>query len=314
MSESSVFKCLALVAAIAALQGCGGGGGGGGGGFPLAFPAGDASAPQEESKPPEAAEPESTAPQTDRYAPVAGSEPAPSLSTPQTGSTADVGSASEGIFQSMYGYTFIDPKGNFAQRGLTDWTWGSIAVSDNNWSFDSRTRAYFIDVKPVSGSGTFTPKTSMEGTYSVDGRASSAWGPLKYSLSNALAITPESLQGKWSSTETSSGTSFEFDSNGVFSGATSGTQFGVCKLSGVVTQVEPGTAKNMFYLEMTAINAATASEKACTLDTSLPYAGFAGVVLTPAGMYAQNGYFRTFAFNAMTENLYLLTSYLRKEQ
>ncbi|WP_431276017.1 hypothetical protein ACQ858_06995 [Variovorax ureilyticus] len=314
--SKSTFGVLALAAALVALQGCGGGGGGG---YPVGLiPSGHGdSQPQTEAKAPEASNPgsetETTAP--DRYAPVAGSEPAPSPAEPQAGSSADVGSGTDGIFESRAGYTFISPKGYFARKDLVDWIWGSITVSGDNWSFNPDTRSYFISATPVTGSGTFTSKTSMDGTYSKDGGASSAWGPLKYSQSNALAITPKSLQGKWSVSDLPRNDMWlEFDSNGVFSGASSGSQFGVCKLTGAATQVEPGTAKNMFYLEMTAINAATASEKACTLDTSLPYTGLAGVVLTPAGNYVQNGYFRTFAFHVKTPNLYLLTNYLRKEQ
>lgn len=314
--EKSTLRLLALAAALAALQGCGGGGGGG---FPIGLaPSGNGdSQPQTEAKAPETSIPDSgtetTA--TDRYAPIAGSEPAPSLSEPQAGSTADVGSATEGIYESRTGYTFISPKGDLARKDLVGWTWGSIAVSGNDWSFNPDTRSYFIGATPVTGSGTFTSKTSMDGTYSENGGASSAWGPLKYSQSNALAITPNSLQGKWSVSDLPrNGMWVEFDSNGVVSGATSGSQFGVCRLSGAAVQVEPGTAKNMFTLTMTAINAASSSEKSCALDTSLPYEGFAGVVLTPAGNYVQNGYFRTFAFHVKTPNLYLLTNYLRKEQ
>ncbi|SCK21911.1 hypothetical protein VAR608DRAFT_1692 [Variovorax sp. HW608] len=319
--RKSTFRLLAFAAALAALQGCGGGGGG----FPITLvPAGNSdSQTQTESKVPEtdtsspAPTPETTpeTTPTDRYAPVAGSEPAPSLSDPQKGSTADVGSASEGIYESFFGHTFITAAGQLARKDLLDWTWGSITVNGTDWSFNPETRSLHITSKTVTGSGTFTSRTSMQGTYSEDGGASSAWGPLKYSQANALAITLANLQGKWSVADaTRYNMSLEFDANGVLSGTTSGPQLGVCSLSGAAVQVEPGTAKNMFYLAMTAVNAATGSERACTLDTSLPFAGLAGVVLTAAGIYPQNGYFRTFAFHVKTPNLHLLTNYLRKEQ
>jgi hypothetical protein len=153
----------------------------------------------------------------------------------------------------------------------------------------------------------------MDGTYSKNDGAPAAWGPLTYSLSNALAITPADLQGTWSASGTYA-MSFAVDANGGFSGVTSGSELGVCQLSGSLIQVTPGSAKNMFTLTMTAANAATGSDKACMLNTASSYAGLAAIVLTPAGIYQQNGYFRTIAFNAMTGNgASLFSGYLTKE-
>jgi hypothetical protein len=253
---------------------------------------------------------------------VPGSEPEPSVSAPQAGSTAQAGSGWEGIYESSaWGYTFIVPGGKVLfSKGAADWTWGSIAVSGVNWSFNPDT--YSLSggtVLAVTGSGTFTPKTSMQGSYSKDDGRTSSWGPLTYSTANALAVTLANLRGKWSVkndsiNSTLYGMSVEFDANGMFTGTTSGAQVGVCKLSGSVVQVEPGTSKNLFYLGMDAVNAAAGAERACQLDTTSTYYGLAAIVLTPAGTYVGNGYFRTFTFHALTDNIVVFTNHLRKEQ
>jgi hypothetical protein len=225
-----------------------------------------------------------------------------------------VGSAWEGIYESTSGYTFITPSGTLFRKDLVQWIRGSISVSGTNWTFNSDTSALFITTQPVTGSGTFTPQTSMDGTYSTNGGTPVAWGPLTYSLANALAITPASLQGTWSASGMYA-MSFDVDANGGFSGATSGAQLGVCQLSGSMVQVTPGSAKNMFTLTMTAVNAATGSDSPCRLNTASSYAGLAAIVLTPAGRYQQNGYFRTIAFNAITgDGASLFSGYLTKEQ
>ncbi len=328
MTKKSTFKLLALAAAMAALQGCGGGGGGGG--FPLMAAAPPSSDSQAQVPPPSVpdtsnstgdeaivdetpggtSDPRPTP--SDPFAPIAGTEPAPTK--PEPGSTAEVGAVSEGIYQAMFGYTFIDSNGKLSRRNLIDWIDGTITVTgDVNWTVEGK--SYYLTTQSLTGSGTFTPKTSMQGSYSTNSGSAQDWGTLKYSLSNSLAITPASLQGKWSVTDGSM--SVEFDQDGMMvSGTTSGATFGVCDLSITAAQSAPGTSKNLFSLTMTAVNAATGTAPACKLDTVSPYSGLAAVVLTPAGNYVGNGYFRTFAFNAVSNGnpVHMVTSYLRKEQ
>ncbi|MDN8617324.1 hypothetical protein [Variovorax ginsengisoli] len=327
--KSKILLSLSLVS-LAALHGCGGGGGGGAQGFPLM--AGDSGSPPksepaqapDEQAPSGTPTPEPTptptpdrppAPTTDPFAPVAGSEAAPSLSAPQPGSTADVGSASEGIYESLYGITFVGPTGQLVRRDLLNWVWGSIAVNGSNWSFNSDTRAIRSTSadQTVTGSGTFTPKKAMNGTYSLDGRPATDWGPLTYSLANALAVTQESLAGKWATANSSTfNMSIEVDATGSFTGTTSGSTIGVCSISGSAVQTQPGTAKNSYAMTLSAINAASSSQTACALDTTLPYTGPAGIVLTSAGIFVGNGYFRTLTFHAKSPNGALITSYLQK--
>jgi len=346
-SKKPLLRLLALAAALSVLHGCGGGGGGGDDASaapqtppevqtpetpetpltPIAPPAEETPSTPETPQTPDPTtpgtveEPETpqvpdtpTPPPSDPYAPVAGSEPAPSLSQPQPGSTAAVGSAWEGIYESMSGYTFITPTGMLFRKDLVEWTRGSISVNGTDWVFNSDTNTVFLTMQSVTGSGSFTPKTSMTGTYSKNGGTSATWGPLTYSQENALAVTTASLQGNWSATNATYGMSLEFDASGVFSGTTSGAQIGTCQLSGSMVQVEPGSSKNMFSLTLTAVNAATGSDKKCSLTTSTSYTGLAGIVLTPAGRFVGNGYFRTIAFNIATAQGSAFTNYLLKQQ
>lgn len=237
-----------------------------------------------------------------------------------------MGSAWEGIYESRYGYTFITPLGLLIGSNMSDWTWANINVTGNDWTIDP-TGSFIngnLGIKSVAGSGVFVPKASMNGSYTKEGMPSVAWGPLTYSSSNALAITPANLQGKWPVGSTY-GMSLEFDADGTFSGTTSAIGLlGACKLSGSLIQVTPGSAKNMFYLVMGAVDDSANVDTgfsdsslnklfACRLDTVEAYIGLAGIVFTPAGNNPQNGYFRTMAFNTMTEQGYAFTNYLRKQ-
>jgi hypothetical protein len=317
------------VLSLSLLQACGGGGGGG---FPVALaPTSAASGQSEpESKSPEDGQDAQTPstetpdtspspPPTDVRAPVPGSEPAPSLNAPQAGSTAEASTGFDGIYEATFGYTFITPQGVLARKDLLDWTWGSINIQGSDWAFnpDTRVRQGSFAEKTATGSGTFTAKTSMTGRISVDGREATKWGPLKYSISNALAIKQEALAGNWSVTERTNGglgMAIEFDSAGGFTGTTAGSQIGVCKLTGAAIQATPGSARNLFYMTMTATNAASGTEKPCALDTTLPYAALSAVVLEAADFIEQRGYFRAFVFHARTANGAMVTNFLHRER
>jgi len=154
----------------------------------------------------------------------------------------------------------------------------------------------------------------MDGTYAEGTSDAKAWGPLTYSQSNALAITPASLQGKWSSSNSSYAMSFEFDAKGVFTGATSGAQLGLCNLSGSLVQTTPNSSRNMFQLTMSVVNAASGSDTPCRLNVTNAYQGLAAIVLTPVGVFVKDGYYRNIAFHMRTgNNTAFFTNTLRKE-
>ncbi|MBO9513325.1 MAG: hypothetical protein J7549_04345 [Variovorax sp.] len=314
MTKKSISNLLALTAALAVLQGCGGGGGGGGYAGPLP--------PTTSNISPTPTTPTTPTPSPEDLAQLPGTELLPSLSSPQSGSIADAGSGSnkwEGIYEDAYGVTFITAGGGLMRRAQHGWSVGTITVDDTTtplspkWTFNHDLSVYVPDgTEPegfMNGSGNFLGKT-MVGTYQKDGDlAPSVWGPLDYSVSNALAITSESLLGTvW--TYKDGGMSITFGANGDFTGTTSGAD-GVCSLSGTATQLDPSSKKNMFALNMTAQDAAGAGETPCNLDTQSSYIGLSGFVLLPAGKYPQNGYFRTFTINMVSDS-HIITTYLRK--
>lgn len=328
---------LAATALCSGLAACGGGGGDGGGGVgsdgsgpgstgsvPVAAGAPEPAAPAP-ANPTEEAVPTPAAPpgpspkapdsSSDPYAPVAGSEPAPRLSAPQPGSTAAAGNDSEGIYESLFGYTFIDPAGKFARRDLLDWTWGSINVTGLNWTFnpDTQTLGGLFGVQTVTGAGTFVAKKSMDGQSSRGGGVSQQWGPLKYSAANALAVDQGSLAGQWSLKDSSNNSvAIEVDPAGAFVGATSGATFGECKVSGKITHTAPQTAKNAYAIEFNASNPVDGSAT-CALDVTTAYGGPAAIVLYPAGTYVGNGYFRALAFHAKSQ-IKITSMYLQRQR
>ncbi|MDH6167245.1 hypothetical protein M2282_002394 [Variovorax boronicumulans] len=299
-----------VLAAGVAVTGCGGGGGGGGVGFPLppvapAAPAATAPAPAPPSAP-------STPPNRD---PVPGSEPLPSLSAPQAGSTAAVGNDSEGIYVSLLDLALVGADGAIASKDHIGTLWGSIKVTGLDWSFNPDTAYYFIDASPVTGSGTFTPKKTMKGTYVYGKREPSAFGPLTYATENALAVSQDSVVGKWANPDSNFGVglSIEVDATGAFTGKTAGVQVGNCSISGVLAQAQPGTSKNMYGFKLSAADASTDGKDACKLKTDRPYLGPAAIVLVPAGTFDSNGYFRSIFFLVRTTNGATLSAGLRKQ-
>lgn len=298
-------------ACAAGLAGCGGGGGGGGsdaGGLPM-LPVLPAAAPASAPAPAPAPAPE---PNRD---PMPGSEPLPSLDAPQAGSTAAAGNDSEGIYASLLDITLIGADGSIASKDHIGTMWGSLTVTGLDWSFNPDTAYYFIDASPVTGSGTFTPKKVMNGTYSWDQRQPSAFGPQKYAVENALAVSQDSVTGKWANPDSNYGVglSIEVDATGAFTGKTAGVQVGDCSISGVLAQAQPGTSKNMYGFALNAVDAGIDGKNACKLSTNRPYRGPAAIVLVPAGAYEGNGYFRRVFFLVKTDNGATLTASLQKQ-
>lgn len=310
-------KALAVALLSAGLGACGGGGGGDGAPpSAMGFPSAPAPAPRPAPAPPPApsSAPAPAGPRVDPYAPVAGSEPLPLLTAPQPGSTADVGNGSEGLYDEMFGYTFVSSRGELARTMLLGTLWGSVSVTGPNWSFNPDTQFYYVKASPVTGSGTFSAKASMDGNYSTDGRSPEAWGPLRYSSANALAVTQDSVTGTWSNIgeKKNIGLSITVNETGYFSGRTAGSEIGVCAVTGAVGLSQPNSAKNFYALSLNATNAAAAGEKACQLDTAA-YGGPAAIIFASAGSFAGNGYFRNLGFVVRTANKATLSASLRRQ-
>lgn len=211
----------------------------------------------------------------------------PSLLSPQPGSTADVGEIAEGIYESDIdrrfgtGYTFIGPDGTIAlPLGDTDAIFGSVAVTGANWTFSPNTRqAYASGFGPASvkGSGTFSPKLSMQGKWG-GATESVEHGPLAYSPANALAVSQSSVAGTWTSNSINYAASITVDRNGAFRGTTDGRYTARCDISGSIEQFQPGTAKNMFKVSLWA-----PYSPYCILASS--YTGLGGIALVADGSY-----------------------------
>lgn len=308
-------KALAVALLSAGLGACGGGGGGDGA-PPSAtgFTPAPAPAPRPAPAPSPAPAPAPSGPRVDPYAPVPGSEPLPPLSAPQPGSTADAGNGSEGLYEEMFGYTFVSASGELARTMLIGTLWGSVSVTGPNWRFNPDTQYYYLKASPVTGSGTFSAKASMDGNYSTDGGSPQAWGPLRYSSANALAVTQDSVTGTWSNIgeKESVGLSITVDRTGYLSGRTAGSALGVCALTGAIGLYQPDSAKNFYALSLNATNAAAAGEKDCQLDP-VPYSGPAAIIFAPAGHFVANGYFRNLGLVVRTARAATLSASLRKQ-
>lgn len=309
-------KALGVALLSAGLGACGGGGGDGAPPSAMGFSSAPAPAPRPAPAPSSAPAPAPApaGPRVDPYAPAPGSEPLPLLSAPQPGSTADAGNGSEGLYEEMFGYTFVSARGELARTLLVGTLWGSVSVTGANWSFNPDTQFYYLKASPVTGSGTFSARASMDGTYSTDGGSPKAWGPLRYSSANALAVTQDSVTGTWSNIgeKESIGLSITVDETGYFSGRTAGSEIGVCALTGAIGLSQPNSAKNFYALSLNATNAAATNEKACQLDP-VAYSGPAAIIFGAAGRFVGNGYFRNLGLVVRTANRATLSASLRKQ-
>ncbi|MDM0044602.1 hypothetical protein QTH91_08930 [Variovorax dokdonensis] len=299
------FPLSVLTGAVAAivLTACGGGGGGGTTSTTTARSVPSTVSTNNNASTPKA--PSATQTDDPKYAAVAGSEPMPSLSEPQAGSTAAVGNGYEGIYIRDFGDTvqlaFIGPDNSvLSQRGKS-WFWGALDVRGQAWTFKSESVGTEdgTTLDSLIGSGTFETKSSMSGRYNFEGGVSNVWGPIKYTYENALAVDQSSVAGSWGVRD-ADGMSFTVDATGALKGKTTGTNYGVCELSGALVQREPGTKKNLYSLELKGVNAATGDQPACLIDKA-PFKGSAFIGLVPAGKYNSNGYFRVLVGLVNTE-------------
>jgi hypothetical protein len=282
------------VTLTAGLTACGGGGGSGGGFLPLLPTTSTASPtptppPEPAPAPPPAPAPASVTPSSD---------PKACITTPETGSTADVGNAFEGLWgqpgtiggqAASVGLLSIDAAGSTVgfqmpdpnvMTGMHDDFVGKLSfdAGSGTWQVSSGEVRNFTDWAPWSGSGAFSAKSSMTGTYAANAAASKAFGPWTYELSNSLALTPSFLGGEWGALYGAFNGTLNIAADGSLSGSTpSGSLGGACTLSGSAALQEPGSAKNRIAFDFTVADAAKSGDKACVLTGVKKGVGFVSI-------------------------------------
>jgi len=281
----SVYKCITLLA-LGALHGCGGGGGGGAAYVPP---------PQAAISPSSSAHDEAPAidsTTTSGTTSVAG-EPAPApepetapaptrcITAPQAGSTAEVGSGFEGVWKQRIpggyydGLMVVVPDGKAigfdigTDKRIVDHTFhGSFSFSepDASWQITSgKASTDLSNWMSLSGSGSYTPKDGLSGTYVVGTDPQKTFGPWTYDASNSLAVSQALLEGTWGNESDFNG-SIVVEADGTFTGSAPGNVVaGACALSGSVKLTEPGTAKNHLTATFSATGDAQPAAKPCSL-------------------------------------------------
>ncbi len=226
------------LAACTLLSACGGGDDNGNG-------AGTAPAQGETPSPAPSPSPTPTPSPAPKPAPTG--EPLPSLTSPQPGSTAEVGNGSEGIWSEAMGATFIDSAGRFIRAELVGMVNGGFQFTGATWNFTPDTISEFMFVKSVTGSGTIAQNSKLDGSYQVPGQETPKTISATYDPANALAVDQASIQGKWKQ----GGLELSVDDQGNLSGTyTSGSK--ICALAGSAVLAEPGSAKNLYRVTLAA--------------------------------------------------------------
>lgn len=137
------------------------------------------------------------------------------------------------------------------------------------------------DAVPLTGSGTFVRRSTIDGTYSVDGAAAKGFDTWAYRISNYLAVDSALLTGAWGGSQYGVSGLIEVAPDGSFTGSTrnaSEIAFGACTLSGTVLPREPGTSKkNYLTVHLQAVDAAKAGEKSCSLVSVKEGVGYIAV-------------------------------------
>lgn len=296
--KKSMISAAAALFALAAMQGCGGGGGGGGAGFAVPTASAAASAPA-----PAPVEPPVTAPAPAPASTPAAPEPSTPvvdptacLTAPQPGSAADVGNGYEGVW---YQHAATGVNGLMLVGAAGDSTGFTVPASSTAsmvesmfygaFNFDTTNSSWQIGSGKVnaypstawgtlSGSGSFVPKTSLDGTYAENAAPSKSFGPWKYELENSLAVDSTLLTGTWGGYMSNILGSIDIASNGSFTGTTAvSSPFGSCALTGSVLPREPGTRKNNLSVTLNVTNAAQSGQKSCAMGSLSDGLGFVEV-------------------------------------
>ncbi|QGW83920.1 hypothetical protein [Variovorax paradoxus] len=212
-------------------------------------------------------------------------DPTACINTPQPGSTAEVGNGYEGIWdQNIYGGAIgrmlVGAAGDVV--GYRRAEASSVNVDNFNgafnfnaanssWQVTSATINPYPTTNgvPLTGSGTFVAKSTMDGTYSVDGAAPKGFDTWVYRISNYLAVDPALLTGAWGGSQYGMSGLIEVAPDGSFTGSTRNANeiaFGACTLNGTVLPRESGASKkNYLTIRVQVVDAANAGEKSCNL-------------------------------------------------
>jgi|GEM_PF-584253 len=303
----------------AGLTACGGGGGGGG---PVALnaPPSSPASPSSGTTAPIVLPANPVTPDDPALAPAPGSEPMPSLSDPQPGSTAAVSQGNDGVWYGpdLDGHTllaFVGPTNDLIANGGPNWIWGGLVADGGNWKLTPETVGTDDDsaLTPVAGTSLITSKSGMTNSFTFGNGASRHYF-LDYGRENALAVDASSMAGTWLADDSEGlGITLTVDAQGMATGTTQGSLIGVCSLSGSITQREPGTQKNQFAVNLQAVNAATGDQLACGLSNK-PYAGVAVISLKAAGKYDANGYYRVLAMLVNTADYAWIKQVLKRQR
>lgn len=261
---------LSLLASLV-LAACGGGGGGD---SSSAAPSSSSASTPSAASTPAASTPAAASAPAAASSPALSGEQLPSLTSPQTGSTAAAGNGLEGIWTStsVSGKTtaLIDPQDNISGLNtlgsfVLSEMFGVVAPTAPSWTLTSGVQFSGGFYYPTtSGSGTFSAKQTFTGSYVYNNITTNV--SLSYDAANALAVTQSSVAGTWAQT----GSSVTIANDGTLSGTLSN-----CPVSGTLLLTTPSSSKNLFTLTVTGTSAS------CALASGATYTGNAAIAFLP---------------------------------
>lgn len=223
-------------------------GGGGGGSSPsTTSTSSSASSPAAASAPSTASSPDAAS------TPTVTGEALPSLTSPQTGSTAATGSGPLGIWSTASGAdkttAFIDPQNNISYLSTASGYgqaefFGVATATASTWTLTSGVQYFYPGstnfYSATSGSGAYSAKQAFAGSYVESGNTQVVtW---TYDAANALAVTQSSVTGTWSEPNTS----LTIGDDGTFSGTLLN-----CAVTGTLTLTTAGSSQNLYTMNVT---------------------------------------------------------------
>ncbi|CAG9181180.1 hypothetical protein [Cupriavidus pinatubonensis] len=176
---------------------------------------------------------------------------------------------------------------------------GAFQFAGSTWNFSPDTFYESMVATPVTGTGTIALNSRLDGFYLVAGQGNPRTVHAAYDPANALAVDQPSVQGKWKQ----DGFDMSVDDVGNVTGTyTSGTR--VCALEGTAVLAEPGFAKNLYRLSLTASLPTQTASTGCDMTLGVAHRGYAAIRFVPSdgGMLvtANTLYSRTLALAATT--------------
>ena len=192
----------------------------------------------------------------------------------------------------------IGPTGRFLAAQNIGFRGGDITFSNGTWQMANA--EYLSSSSSTSNlTGTHIPFVTIDasaGTFEFD----------RYDPANALAVSQSTLTGQWGNSGTP--LSLTIAANGNFTGATSGTDFGTCALTGSIKEAQAGTQHNIFTLQLKA-----ATNAACNLLQNVNVPGLASLLVTNQGTSVAPDYKLTLVLMAhQPATFYMVASALRQ--